>query len=151
MPTPVMRRLAMRLVAACVALALGGAARAQDAAAVPEADRDAIRSVIEQQLQAFRGDDAAGAFAAASPEIQAMFGDPAHFLAMVRQGYPPVYRPRSHAFGVLDTEDGRIVQRVELVGPDGQPALALYFMEQETDGTWRIDGCVLTQSDSVGA
>jgi hypothetical protein len=45
--------------------------------------------------------------------------------------------------------DGRIVQRVELVGPDGARELALYTMEREPDGSWRIDGCQLTASDDV--
>jgi hypothetical protein len=34
-------------------------------------DRIAIRAVIERQLEAFRQEDAAAAFALASPEIQA--------------------------------------------------------------------------------
>jgi len=36
---------------------------------ITDSDRATIRSVVEQQLQAFQKDDAAGAFAFASPEI----------------------------------------------------------------------------------
>jgi len=43
------------------------------------------------------------------------------------------------------------VQHVELTGPDGAAAEALYFMERESDGSWRIDGCMLTKPDQVGA
>jgi hypothetical protein len=120
------------------------AARADDPADVPPADRTAIADVISRQIDAFRHDDAPAAFAFASPMIQGMFGDPAHFLAMVQRGYPPVYRPRSVHIGALVMHDGRIVQRVELVGPDGARELALYTMEREPDGSWRIDGCQLT-------
>jgi len=116
-----------------------------------EPDRTAIRDVIEQQMQAFRADDGPAAFSFASPGIQTQFGDAENFLNMVRRGYPPVYRARSRAFGPLVEIDGRTVQKVELVGPDGQRELALYFMEHEPDGSWRIGGCMLTDSASVGA
>lgn len=130
---------------------LSGATRAADPADLAPGDRAAIQDVIRGQMDAFRHDDAAGAFAFASPSIQALFGDAGHFLAMVRSGYQPVYRPRSATFGQTITDQGRLVQRVEVVGPDGHSALALYFMEKEPDGTWRIDGCVLTESEAVGA
>jgi hypothetical protein len=32
-----------------------------------------------------------------------------------------------------------------VIGPDGQPALALYAMERQPDGSWRIAGCTLTR------
>jgi Domain of unknown function (DUF4864) len=57
-------------------------------------DRTTIRTVIERQLDAFRRDDAASAFAFASPEIQAAFSTPEDFLAVVKTFYEPVYRPR---------------------------------------------------------
>jgi hypothetical protein len=47
-------------------------------------DRIAIRAVIERQLDAFRQEDAAAAFALASPEIQAKYGSPETFMAIVK-------------------------------------------------------------------
>ena len=32
---------------------------------------------------------------------------------------------------------------IGLIGPDGVPVLALYKMQLQADGTWRIDGCSL--------
>lgn len=128
------------------------AAQAQEAPAAPlAADRSAIRSVIRDQIEAFRRDDGAGAFADASPGIRHMFGDAASFMEMVRRGYAPVYRPRRFAFGTLTEAGGRIVQHVEITGPDGAPVEALYYMEHEADGTWRIDGCVLATPPETGA
>jgi hypothetical protein len=118
---------------------------------LPPAERAAIHDVIQHQLDAFRADDAGAAFGYASPGIQGMFGDPAHFMAMVRSGYPPVYRPRSVAFGAVVEIDGEPVQKVNLIGPEGGAALALYYMEREPDGTWKIDGCQLLINDEVGA
>ena len=72
-----------------------------------DADRTAIRTVIERQLDALRQDDASGAFALASPEIQAKFETPERFLTMVRTSYQPVYRPRQVVFRDLTILEGQ--------------------------------------------
>ena len=115
------------------------------------ADRAAIRSVIESQMAAFLKDDAVGAFSFANPMIQRMFGSPERFMSMVREGYAPVYRPSNVAFGPLDLVEGQWIQAVSVIGPDGQPALALYAMEKQADGSWLIAGCSLTKSPGAGA
>ena len=114
-------------------------------------DHAAIVQVIRDQMAAFRRDDAAGAFGFASPGIQGMFGTADRFLDMVRQAYQPVYRPRSAEFGPTETVEGKVVQSVEIEGPDGRRQTAIYTMERQPDGSWRISGCVLTDSGSVGA
>lgn len=112
---------------------------------VGAADRTAIRNVISDQIAAFQRDDGAAAFGLAAPSIQRIFGDPDTFMAMVRGGYQPVYRPRDVAFRDLLRFEGQLVQTVALVGPDGRRVLALYPMEQQVDGSWRIAGCQLIE------
>jgi DNA-binding transcriptional LysR family regulator len=107
------------------------------------ADRAAIRDVISRQMAAFQRDAAAEAFAFAAPGIRAIFGTPDAFMAMVRTGYMPVYRPRRADFEDPVGRQGRIVQPVRIVGPDGATVLALYDMEAQPDGTWLIAGCSL--------
>jgi hypothetical protein len=136
----------MRIVLALVIGLIAGAAHAQT-----PADRAAIQSVITSQLDAFHHDDAVAAFEKASPMIQEMFGTPGNFLSMVQRGYPPVYRAQQSVFAGLDEQNGRIIQKVELVGPDGRDYLALYIMERQPDGSWKINGCQLTESEKVGA
>lgn len=109
------------------------------------ADRAAITNVIEDQIAAFRVDDAVRAFGFASPGIRAKFGTPEIFIEMVRSGYLPVYRAQAWTFRELAVEGGVPVQAVEILGPDGVSVLALYFMERQPDGTWKIKGCVLTK------
>lgn len=106
-------------------------------------DRVAIRTVIEQQIEAFRQDDADAAFGYATASIQQQFGTPARFMHMVKTAYPPVYRPRRVVFQEIDETASVPIQPVLLVGPDGVPVVALYTMRQETSGVWRIDGCFL--------
>jgi len=120
-----------------------GPATAGAEEAVDEAEGRAIRSVIEAQLAAFQADDGATAFGFASPAIQAMFGNPSRFLAMVKAGYMPVYRPREVRFERLILHQGEPVQPVLLVGPDLEVVTAYYAMQKQPDGTWRINGCFL--------
>ena len=84
------------------------------AAAFSEADRAAIQSTIEQQLQAFLRDDGATAYSFAAPTIKQIYPTVESFMAMVRQGYPQVYRPRSHSFGELTEEPGYLTQSVDM-------------------------------------
>ena len=114
------------------------------------ADRLAIQGVITRQIDAFRHDDAGAAFAFASPGIQAQFGTPDRFLDMVRRAYPAVHRPRAMEFTGLRLSEGGVVQEGELVGPDGALQLALYSMERDAAGAWRIAGCTLVPSARVG-
>ena len=109
-------------------------------------DRRAIRAVIEDQLAAFRRDDGPAAFAHATARIQARFQTPEIFMRMVRGGYQPVYRPRLVEFRDIFEWHGLPTQRVYLVGPDGVPVIALYPMERQPDGTWKIDGCTLVRA-----
>jgi hypothetical protein len=124
-----------------MSLAVSGAAQGQ----VNEADRAAIRQVIEAQLAAFQHDDGPGAYGFASPTIQQKFINPDIFMQMVRSGYPAVYRPQEVEFRELALQDGLLLQHVYLVGPDGRPVMAVYEMQRQPEGSWRINGCWLAQ------
>jgi len=106
-------------------------------------DRTAIRDVIEGQIAAFQADDARAAFSFAAPSIQDQFGDASRFIAMVKRGYRPVYRPRNVEFSELLDISGKPAQRVVVVGPDNDVFSAYYMMEQQSDGSWRISGCII--------
>jgi len=110
---------------------------------MPDVDRTAIRNVIEQQLQAFLRDDGTAAFSYATPSIQGIFQTPDNFMAMVRGGYGPVYRPQAVTFKDIISLNGAPAQRVIVVGPDGVPVMAVYPMQQMPDGHWLINGCFL--------
>lgn len=108
-----------------------------------DSDREAIRDVIQGQIDAFRADDARLAFSFAAPSVQDQFGNASRFVAMVKQGYMPVYRPRQVEFSNLLDVRGKPAQRVVVVGPDNGVFSAYYMMEPQPDGSWRIGGCIL--------
>lgn len=113
------------------------------APAVAEDRRAAFEAVIEGQIEAFSRNDGDAAFAFASQDIQGMFGNPDRFMEMVRAGFAPVYRPRSYAFEPPVVADGLPAQPVRVIGPDGRGVIALYRMEEQPDGSWRIAGVTL--------
>jgi hypothetical protein len=135
------------VVVALLLLSLSAAAFAEQPADVSAADRAGIQAVITAQIEAFRHDDADAAFAAAAPNIQSRFGTPERFLGVVRELYKPVYRPRGFSFGDLVNDDDELVQKVEVIGPDGVHQTALYSMVKRPDGTWHIAGCSLLQAE----
>jgi hypothetical protein len=105
-----------------------------------------VREVIEAQLDAFRRDDAPRAFSYASAGIRAAFGTPEVFMEMVRTQYAVVYRPQSVQFDAPVVIEGGVVQPVRLTDAEGRTWIALYPMERQPDGGWRIDGCQLARA-----
>ncbi len=127
-----MRGLALAII---LVLASGSFAAQAD-----DTQDSAIQAVIESQLEAFQRDDGLTAFSFATPIIQQKFGDSERFMQMVRQGYDPVYRPASREYGETRYNANRAVQKVVFIDRNGKSWLALYFMEQQEDGRWRIGG-----------
>ncbi len=114
-----------------------------------ESDAKAIEAVIRAQLAAFAKDDAGKAFSYASPEIRQMFRTPENFLAMVRTGYPVVYRPAAvdfpRAFGRRRRGDPALVRMADA---EGTQWIAIYLMQRQRDGTWLTNcGCRLQRSE----
>ncbi|GJD95177.1 DUF4864 domain-containing protein [Methylobacterium iners] len=120
--------------------------------AADEAGRSAARATIERQIEAFRKDDAATAYAQAAPAIQGMFGSPETFIAMVKKGYAAVYRARSFSVERIEDvgEDG-LALGVRLQDENGVDWVALYSLERQPDGAWRISGCQLVKAPGSNA
>jgi len=110
----------------------------------------AAQNVIRSQEQAFSRDDAAGAYSFAAPAIKHIFPNANIFMSMVQNGYALVYRHRSFEFGEARAEGEWVAQRVHIVDQDGQGWEALYTLEQQADGSFKITGCTLLKAgDSV--
>jgi Domain of unknown function (DUF4864) len=131
----------MRIAALLVALSVAFspiAARADDVAAA--------QGVIRSQEQAFGRDDAATAYSYAAPAIKQIFPAPDIFMSMVQSGYAPVYRHKSFEFGQSKTEGSSIAQRVHIIDANGEAWEALYTLEQQPDGSYKITGCSLLKA-----
>lgn len=115
-----------------------------------DAEIKAAQTVIDSQLKAFIADDGATAYSFAAPNVKQIFPTVDTFMNMVTNGYAPVRKPQSYSFGrVEQTAPGSIVQQVLIVGPDGKDYEAVYTLQQQPDGSFKITGCSLRASTSV--
>ncbi|WP_128923819.1 DUF4864 domain-containing protein [Bradyrhizobium guangxiense] len=131
----------MRIAALLVFISL-----AFSSAAALADDVAAAQGVIRAQEQAFARDDAAAAYSHAAPAIKEIFPAPDVFMSMVQNGYAPVYRHKSFEFGDSKIEGGWIAQRVHIVDANGDAWVALYTLEQQADGSYKITGCSLLKA-----
>ncbi|SLN53141.1 hypothetical protein PEL8287_02835 [Roseovarius litorisediminis] len=102
------------------------------------ADETAIRQVISDQITAFLADDFEAAFDFASPSIRSIFRTPENFGAMVRDGYPMVWRPAEVDFLKAETIAGQLWQNVMVRDADGVLHILEYQMVEGDDG-WKIN------------
>lgn len=116
---------------------------------ISAADEEAIHAVVQSQLDAFAEDDAVSAFALATRATRVRFGNPDNFLHMVKQHYNPIYRNRLALFSNPEVIDGMMIQIVRLTDRDSQVWLAVYKMQQDDDGSWKIDDCQLLETTSI--
>ncbi len=137
--------------AICTIVAVVPAA-AQTHSSVPAPDRQAARSIIERQMEAFRRDDGETAFSYAAPAIRRQFVTAENFMRMVRIAYFPVYRPKKVIFAAFRLiGSGDMIIRTLIVGPDDRTVQAIYRLQRQNGGSWRISACVLMPFDGKGA
>ncbi|WP_374398079.1 DUF4864 domain-containing protein [Tabrizicola sp.] len=114
------------------------------------AQEEPIRNTIQSQIEAFRADDFARAFTFASPTIKGMFGTPENFGAMVKQGYPMVYRPAEVQMMELREVAGALWQRVRITDQAGAGWYLDYMMVETAEG-WQINAVQILPAPDVGA
>lgn len=137
----------MRLPVPALILAL---AMASVPPAASVAQTDGIEMTIRSQIDAFLADDFARAFTFASPAIKGVFGNPENFGAMVRQGYPMVYRPSAVKMLERRTVGNTVVQRVLVTDAAGNSHVLDYQMIETAEG-WQINGVQILPGVGVGA
>lgn len=133
-----MTRFSRLPIAALFVMAMSAPAAAQSSGEGPSQD------IISRQLESFLSGDFATAYSYASPDIKRLYPTLERFMSMVQTGYLPVLRPGNYAFGQSERlADGRIQWNVLIDGPDGAGYTATYYMEQQADGSWKVDAVSL--------
>jgi hypothetical protein len=119
-------------------------------ASAGEAEIKAAQSAIDGQLKAFRAGDNESAYSYAAPNVKRIFPTLGTFMNMVTGAYKPVQKPRTYAFGkVQELSPTSIIQQVIIVGEDGKDYEAVYTLELQPDGRFRITGVTLRTSNSL--
>jgi len=104
---------------------------------------NSIRSVIQQQLNAFNREDYDTAYFFASRHIQTKFSRP-EFEQMVKTEYRQIARSRQAVFDkiIFSGVEDHAVATVTITGADRITITANYRMTLE-DGRWKIDGVMI--------
>lgn len=145
--TPLRARLAWVVGLAGLVCALAAHAAPPDlGASLPPQEWAAIRAVVTAQLAALKAGDGVKAMTFAAPGIQAQFGTPENFLRMVRTAYAALLDARHTQFLDGAVIEGATIQPLRLVLNDETVLVALYQMQKDPGGAWRIAGCVLAPS-----
>jgi hypothetical protein len=118
---------------------------------ISQSKQDAIniQKVIRLQIEAMRRDDWDEAFKFASLDIQRSFGNSKIFRKMVLAKYRIVYRPRLSSFKEIKLVRGIPVQRVFMINDGGNSAMVVYFMRQDEERNWRINGVRLFRAKKL--
>jgi hypothetical protein len=115
-----------------------------------DADVKAAQSTIDAQIKAFLANDNDKAYSYAAPGIKQIFPTVDAFMGMVERAYQPVWHPQSYTFGKVEENSATsITQHVLVVGPDGKNYEAVYTLELQPDGVFRIKSVSLQASNTV--
>ena len=115
-------------------------------------DQTAFQAIIAAQLDAFKKDDGAAAYSYAAPVVQGLFPDAEKFMTMVKHGYEPIFKNTKHSFGqVVDDGLGHPNQHVIITTSDGKRYEAVYVMQQQPDGSWKIAGVQMVEIPTTDA
>ena len=139
-------RVCVRLVLMAMLIAPVAHAAPPGAATLPRAQWKAIETVIEQQRAALVAGDGTKAMAFATPALRGQFGTPENFMRMVGSSYAALLEARATRFLEGAVIEGTVVQPLRLILPDNTVLVAIYQMEKQKDGRWKIAGCVLAPS-----
>jgi hypothetical protein len=121
--------------------ALGAAMALAAEPQVRASDWKSMKLAISSQRAALLAGDGEKAFGYATPALRTQFGDAETFMAMVHLGYPALLTARYTEFLQGAVIDGLVIQPLRLIDADNTVRVALYTLEKQPGGTWRISGC----------
>ena len=116
---------------------------------ITTADAIAIHETVQSQLEALSNDDAAGAFEQATPEKRLLIGSPDNFLRLIKEEYNPIYRYQRVLFSRPEVVNGDAIQIVRVTDSYSRVWVAVFWMQQGEDSSWKIDGCQLLETTTI--
>lgn len=117
--------------------------------AITTADAIAIHETVQSQLEALSNDDAASAFELATHEKRMLIGTPDNFLRLIKEEYDPIYRYQRVIFSQPEVINGDAVQVVRVTDGYSRVWVAVFWMQQDAESQWKIDGCQLIETTAT--
>lgn len=102
--------------------------------------KTATQAVIKDQLSAFQTGDHDRAFSHAAPSIKKMFRSTENFIRMVESGYNALYASDGYFFARNRTDGTTIFQEVIATDQSGKQWQAIYSLQLQDNGSWKITG-----------
>lgn len=116
------------------------------ALALSGAESDAVRAVVVSQFEAFADDDAERAFSLTTRALRQRFGGAQQFITNIRNEYSMIYRPTTVEYYDIDEIADKVYLPVQVSDVRGEYWLAMYEVQRQRDGTWLINGSVVSRS-----
>ncbi|RJG06837.1 DUF4864 domain-containing protein [Noviherbaspirillum cavernae] len=116
---------------------------------ITTADAIAIHAAVQSQLEALAQDDATSAFEMTSLAKRMQIGTPDNFMRMIKNQYTPIYRAVGLIFSRPEMLHGDPIQVVRITDSNSHVWLAIFWMQQDEDSNWKIDGCQMFETDSI--
>jgi hypothetical protein len=139
-------RMQLPLLLLALLMAPVAAAAPPAAPTLKTAEWKAIEQAIGGQRAALLAGDGVRALTFATPAIRDQFRTPDRFMRMVKDGYAPLLSARDTVFLEGAVIEGAVIQPLRLILPDNTVLVAIYQMEKQKDGRWKIAGCVIAPS-----
>lgn len=125
---------------------MAGHAASQETSLDMKAQAQAVREVVHLQINALADDDAEKAYSLTTSATQQLLGSPNNLLSFIKDEFAPIYRPRHAMFQETEIIGQHALQIVQLIDSSGLIWIAIYQVELETDGKWKVDGCRLFET-----
>jgi hypothetical protein len=109
--------------------------------------KEALQSIVQKQLAAFRKNDFAAAYVFADDGIKTQFPLEA-FAKMVKGGYPEIAKSASESFGITTDNGVDAVVIVRVVG-DNKHAATFRYVLKFADKVWRVAGVVKVEVEDL--
>lgn len=146
-PLKVMQRISFAMLA--LVLFLGtpvyAAANTSPTSTIPQQ----ARTVVADQMSAFKTRNAAQAYAAISHTFKEKYKSPLRFATMMRLSHWELYSHSAYRFiGQSQAEQGVAIQKIEITSETGEAYIYLFRLSQETSGDWLIDNVIMLDPEA---
>lgn len=111
-------------------------------------DNQRVQELITRQLTAIQKRAGDEAYALTTGNLHQKYPTANQFMSMMRFSCRPVYNHSSYKF--LDqarTNDGGVIQRLEVRHKNGDPTTVIYRLQRTTEGNWGIDSFSILDND----
>lgn len=110
-------------------------------AALPSSEAD-VDKVIKEQLEAIRARNDRTAYELNTEAVKADYEDPQSFMRMVRREKPSLYNHVAYEILTTVRPDSKF-HKVRLTDRYGEYSIAMFKMQQDEQGAWRIEDVIM--------